>query len=108
MEKAGRVNEYVCDECGCVTRTINAVDGVTPYMIRCRPVIPGTCDGMAQSRMYAVSQSDRPRFEWYRPCADELAEMDDAVKTHVQNGGLLLRRVRHETLEEFGFGLRAG
>ncbi len=113
MESAGKINEYVCEKCGKPTRTINAVDGVTPFMIRCRPAIPGTCDGMAQSSLYRVEQQSRPMFEWYRPDDAELAAIEDEVEAqwwrdHVNNGGLKMRRVTHETLEAFGYGLRSG
>ena len=115
MEAAGKINEYVCEKCGKATRTINADEGVTPFLIKCRPAIPGTCDGMAKSRMYQCSQVERPQFEWYRPTDAQLDDMatrePEAAKAwhqHAANGGLMLRRVRHETLEAFGLGLRAG
>lgn len=51
MEQAGKINVYVCEKCGTGTITINAVEGVTPFMIGCRADWPaGDCDGEAQSQ----------------------------------------------------------
>lgn len=115
MESAGRINEYVCEKCGKSMRTINKVAGVTPFLIQCRPPLPATCDGMATSRIYRCDQSQRPSWEWYKPTDDEIdsiADEDPEIgrqwREHVRNGGLKLRKVRHDTLEEFGFGVRAG
>lgn len=105
MSTAGKVNEYTCEKCGYTTRTINAVDGVTPFMIRCRAAVPDTCEGMAQSEFYRCSQSERPRFEWYRPDDSEFAALSEAMRAHVEKGALLIRPVRNETLEHFGFRL---
>lgn len=101
----GKVNIYVCKE-GHKTITIDSVEGVTPFLIKCR--CTGGCDELAQSSMYRVDQAQRPGYEWYKPDKKEFNNLDEGMKDHVNRGGLLLRRVRMETLEKFGLGPRVG
>lgn len=105
-EQAGRANQYLCEECGQRTTTINAVDGTTPFMIRCRGTIG--CKGTALSQLYRVSQDLLPRYEWYKPDGAEIETLDRATLEHVARGGLLLRRLDGEGREKYGYRLRRG
>lgn len=107
MEVEGKINVYVCPKCRAEHVTINTVDGVTPFLIRCRDAT-GCQDDFAQSCFYRVDQNRRPRWEWYRPAADDPVMKNPGMKEYVAQGGLDLRRVTQETLERFGFGPRAG
>ena len=111
MSNKGKINAYLCGRLGAkvgpdggivitqppATRhrivTIDRDDGITPFMIRCRHP---RCKQRAYSQMYAVDQKLKPTYEWYRPDADEIAELDKATRTHVERGGLLLREIVHE------------
>src|SRR4051794_26368560 len=88
MSFAGRINVYRCPH-GQDTVTIDAVEGTTPFMIRCRC----GCDEMAQSQMYRVDQTLRPNYEWYSPDQAERKKLDPATREHVRMGGLLMRRL---------------
>lgn len=98
MSFKGQINEYVCQTCKGVTVTIDAVYGVTPFMILCRKM---DCGGMAQSSFYQVEQFQRPSFEWYMPDAEELANADAETREYCRRGCLLLRRVGLTTLATF-------
>ena len=104
MEVFGKINVYVCERCRTEFTTIDAAIGITPFLIRCR--LPGCGDAMAQSSFYRVDQDRRPGWEWYRPAADQASGLDAAAAAHVGKGGLLLRKIRPETLEQFGFQSR--
>ncbi len=107
MEKARRINVYVCPKCKGETITINAVDGLTPFLIKCRSV--GGChEEMAQSSFYRVDQNLIPTYEWYRPDQAELAGLDEGVRDHVQRGGLILRRIDGAMREKYGYRTRRG
>lgn len=107
MEKANRINAYVCEKCGRSTVTVNACDGTTPFLIECRVNNVG-CGGLAQSSMYRNSQELRPDWEWYRPGELALSKMDPAIQDHVRAGGLVLRKLDASGRERYGFYTRAG
>lgn len=116
-EKAGLINEYVCEKCGGITRTINRDQGTTPFMIGCRAVIGAGCKGMAQSSFYRVSQYRLPAFEFIKPTPEELEqwlkdhkqeEHRGAIAEHVANGGMILRKCNGADLHHYGFRLRHG
>ena len=98
----GKVNVYTCPS-GHETVTIDANEGVTPFMTRCRDL---ACTEMAESGFYRVDQTRRPTHEWLKP--DKLDGLSDETIEHIRKGGLILRPIRHETREKFGFGVRAG
>ena len=105
VESVGRVNAYRCLTCQRDTVTINKHEGVTPFTIRCQKE---GCDGEARSRMYRVSQNLLPSHEWYRPADEELAQLDEETREHVDCGGLLLRPVPAVDLGGYGYKLRHG
>lgn len=103
----GQVNVYTCPKCKGRTVTIDADDGVTPFMINCRSV--GGChEEMAESSFYRVDQNLVPTYEWYRPVGDELAMLKGEMREHVDKGGLLLRRIDGLMREKYGYRLRRG
>lgn len=106
MEAAFARNAYVCETCGHRTVTVNACEGVTPYLIRCRF---NCCGGTAKSQLYRISQHERPTFEWYSPEAEERQKLDRHTLQHVEHGGLLLRRLEILRAEQvYGIRLRQG
>lgn len=94
MEKKKAVNVYVCPSCGWRAITVNLVDGVTPFFIRCEGA--RRCDAdrfpSATSAMYRVDQSLTPTHEWYRPDEQEL-NAKPYMREHVEQGGLALRKI---------------
>lgn len=94
MEKAGMINRYVCQECGESIITINADDGTTPFMIRCRAT--EGCGGVMQSSFYMVSQKMTPQFEWFMPPIKDLKKYSRATREHIKKGGLVLRARERE------------
>jgi len=87
-----RKNIYVCRKCRGHIVTVDFDQGVTPFAIGCRAT--HGCKGMMESSMYRVfDQSIGASHEWYRPTAPELATMPLAVQKHVDQGGLILRRL---------------
>jgi hypothetical protein len=114
-EKAGLINEYVCQKCGGITRTINRDEGTTPFMTGCRAVIGAGCKGLAQSSFYRVSQNRLPHWEWIRPTPEEFErwlkdhkqeEHREAIAEHVAQGGMVLRKCNAADLGSYGFRLR--
>lgn len=115
-EAAGRINEYVCEKCGGITRTINRNEGTTPFLIRCRLATIG-CDGMAKSSFYRVSQQKLPGYEWILPTPKEFDEWvkshkeedhREALAQHVAKGGMLLCKLDAIRLHDYGFRMRRG
>lgn len=114
-----KINAYTCSNRH-RTITIDLVEGVTPFMIRCPH--PG-CQEMAQSCMYQTGQKQQPTHEWYKPTEEEmhkeaevsfesykqtplyLSSTDDdrlalddiygRIKDHVDKGGLMLRKIQN-------------
>ena len=102
MEEQHRRNIYKCERCGGENVTVNRDAGVTPFIVRCRK--PG-CEGEAQSQFYQVDQSIRPTHEWYRPTGEDLVRLESAMLAHVEQGGLVLRRIDILDLETV-YGIR--
>ena len=95
-ERAGEINVYVCEKCGWKAITRNRDDGVTPMFIRCegehcdKETFPG-----AHSLMYQVDQTLEPTHEWYWPrtAGERKKVTTQAMWSHVNQGGLLLRKL---------------
>ena len=90
-----RINVYTCDKCGGKTVTRDVHEGVTPFMLRCRASgHEGDCDGKAYSAMYRVPKELGliPMWEWFKPVGSEYNKLSDAMKEHVDKGGLDLRK----------------
>ena len=116
-EQAGLINEYVCEKCNGITRTVNRDEGTTPFMIGCRAAIGYACDGMARSSVYRVDQNRLPAWEWIKPTPDEFGrwvkdhrqeQHRGWLAEHVSNGGMLLRKLDAQRLESYGFRTRHG
>lgn len=107
MSKLPRENCYRC-EYGCINLTVDVDEGTTPFMMKCRrrptperPIdksllgIDGECIGTATSCFYPKSARPAnlpaPEWEWYKPDAQETANLGDAERDHVEMGGLILR-----------------
>jgi hypothetical protein len=89
-----RINIYVCEKCGGNTVTIDIHEGCTPFMLDCRASgKEGDCDGMAQSSFYRVSPlSPEPQWEWFKPIEEDYDSLSPAMRQHVDDGGLDIRR----------------
>lgn len=86
----GRLNIYVCDDCGLHIVTKDVDQGTTPFIVNCQ--CTPRCLGKMYSSMYRVwdpKEKMRWTHEWYKPSV--LLNMSPAVLDHVANGGLLLR-----------------
>lgn len=89
--KETKKNAYVCQQFGHLTVTVDRDEGVTPFMIGCETK---GCTGDAFSTFYKPPLSaGEPTHEWYRPSPDACATLDEATVYHVQQGGLLLRKI---------------
>lgn len=84
-----KINIYVCSNCNKRTITIDKDDGTTPFMASCPE-----CKSIAFSSFYNVDQDLIPTHEWYRPEEKELENLDEETQEYVNNGGLLLRRIK--------------
>lgn len=96
MERAGLVNEYLCNDCNNLHLTINLNVGTTPFSTLC----PFCTIGTAFSQMYKLHNLGEVLVEhcWYRPTRLELRQYtDDAFIRHVLNGGLLDGRIGQVT-----------
>jgi hypothetical protein len=92
------VNAYRCPY-GHVTVTVQEVEGATPMFIPCaEKPCPGRAASMGYNQEVIAHLPDpTPRWEWYRPGRQQLRRMrahDPYVLEHVNQGGLLLRRLR--------------
>lgn len=88
------VNGYHCSTCDGITLTYHLDRGVTPMFLACRAT--PDCDGQAVSLMYPDPPlpehiASQPRYAWYKPGPDEYADLSDAMRDHVDRGGLCLR-----------------
>jgi len=91
----GKKNIYVCQKCFGHIITRDLVEGVTPFMMKCR--VDDECGGRMESSMYRVFRQDmRASHEWYAPDAAELATQSHGVRDHCSKGGLLLRKCKPE------------
>jgi hypothetical protein len=90
-------NVYTCQKCGGFTVTIDVDEGVTPFMLKCRASgREGDCDGFAMSAMYPKGTRPphipAPAWEWFKPTGDYYDSLPPAMKEHVDNGGLDIRK----------------
>lgn len=92
---ADRINMYTCTSCSRFIVTVDRVEGTTPMMLACR-AMPG-CQGMSYSAFYRVRPGLVPDHEWYRPEGAEYDALNDAMKQHVDMGGLDIRRIGEAT-----------
>ena len=89
----GRINVYSCSR-GHRTVTVDREDGTTPGGIRCKT---RGCRESAWSSWYAAwRRLLTPTHEFIRPDAAIHAKLDAAARDHVDQGGLILRRIRKE------------
>lgn len=101
-----RKNIYQCQTCLGLICTVDRDQGVTPFMIDCKAT--ADCRGPMQSSFYMAHSLLTATFEWFRPSADELAELcanltgprveerAAAYVDHVRRGGLVLRPIKRE------------
>ena len=63
--------------------------------IKSKNMLKRVCDGMAESSFYPRGPRPawigEPKWEWYKPTVEELAQMSRSALEHVGKGGLLLR-----------------
>lgn len=86
----GKKNIYVCESCFGHIVTVDRDAGVTPFMLQCKA--SDGCKGMMKSSLYRVfDQSIGADHEWFRP--ESVEGLAIWEKSHVSNGGLLLRAV---------------
>jgi hypothetical protein len=86
-----RVNCYVCEKCGHVTKTIDIDSGVTPFMHSCEK-----CGETASSTFYKDIRPDqKPTQEWYRPDLQQVLKMrtNFGLLDHILQGGLDVRNI---------------
>lgn len=90
QQSRNRINVYICAY-GHQTVTLDADEGVTPFIIGCDR---RNCGLDARSSFYHDSLQDRePTHEWYTPSEAEQRKLDRWTREHVQKGGLILRRI---------------
>lgn len=91
----GAINGYRCDSCKKYILVIHADKGVTPMFLECKAT--EGCGGRSVSLMYPKTPMPdelkaKIQWEWYRPNQEEFNTMDEAMKYHLRQGGLALRR----------------
>lgn len=91
----GKKNRYICTCCNCTIVTVDIDEGTTPYLLLCHAT-PG-CPGMMLSQWYQGAESLEPSWEFYRPSPEEYIQLPMSYKAHVENGGLLLRKIGETT-----------
>lgn len=89
------VDVYVCEKCGGLVLTRYRDKGVTPFMIRCRLCNQGMMihkDTVSEQHALAIClcQGGRKVKEWVRPTFEQLMKMNEGLRDHVLNGGLVL------------------
>lgn len=92
VDLKNRVNCYVCDSCGNITKTKHIDAGVTPMFFSCVE-----CGQRSRSTFFNdIVPNKQPTIEWYRPTLHECLKMrnDEAVLQHVLNGGLNFRKTK--------------
>ena len=89
-----RINVYVCGDCRKLTVTVDVDEGVTPFMIECQNG-KGGCGGYAYSQFYPSGTKPAwipdPQWEWFKPTGEGYAKLSEAMKEHVDKGGLDIR-----------------
>lgn len=86
----GRKNMYHCESCGHTLVTIDKDIGTTPFMISCGGH-NGCEGGTMKSMMYRVPEYLTPAYEWIKP---NINEVNERMKQHVENGGLIIRKIQ--------------
>jgi hypothetical protein len=97
----GRENVYTCQACGGTVVTVDRDTGTTPFMISHSEVAGSNCDGPMYSGWYRPHRAGSPTHEWYAPtkaelkaeCAPHDRYTREAIRQHVEMGGLLLRPI---------------
>lgn len=85
-----RVNNYICEDCGHVTKTKDVDHGVTPFIHTCE-----YCGGNANSTFYNDFDPELPvTQEWYRPPLEECYKLPEGDLDHVLRGGLIPRKIK--------------
>lgn len=93
----GKLNIYTCDHCRAFIVTRDVDEGVTPFMLPSAKFCPNSCtaDGYGPhmtSSFYRVwDQRMKESHQWYRPGPKDTVRQNE--KSHVEQGGLLIRRV---------------
>lgn len=84
----GRKNAYTCDTCGESTITIDRDEGVTPFTLHCYAT--RDCGGTMRSQFYVQNEKTegQPAYEWRKPTRAEYRRMGDAMREHIDRGGL--------------------
>ena len=80
-------NIYTCGKCGKHVVTINIHEGITPAFIKCR----FNCIGRMDSSFHRVNQDIKPDYIWYKPLTEEYNALPSFMKSHVDDGGLLIK-----------------
>ena len=86
-----KVNCYVCEKCGHVTKTIDVDAGVTPFMHTCEK-----CGETAQSTFYEdIRPNQEPTQEWFRPNLKQVLKLrtNFGLLDHILSGGLDVRNI---------------
>jgi hypothetical protein len=93
----GKRNLYACNTCRQYIVTIDVDEGVTPAFLSCKAMkgCPGTM-GSAWYRMPAWAH-EGVDFEWYRPTGKAYAKLSKAMRKHVDDGGLDLRKAKNRS-----------
>lgn len=81
---------YTCVHCKRRLITAEADSGTVPQLIDCI-----FCPSLMVSQFRRKDQSLTATHEWYRPSNDELSVMNQTVKDHVSQGGLILRESKY-------------
>jgi len=89
---ANRVNCYVCQTCGHITKTKDIDSGVIPFMFRCEK-----CQEVAYSSFFKdIAPDQLPTYEWYRPTLQQVLKMKNKpdMLDHILKGGLDYRKIK--------------
>ena len=91
VDLTNRINCYVCQTCGHVTKTKDVDAGCTPMMFNCEK-----CKSTARSTFFKdIAPNEKHTIEWFRPTLKQVLKMrrNPAMLEHIFNGGLDFRRV---------------
>ena len=89
-----RINVYTCRN-GHQLVTIDRDPGVTPMFMTC-----DICLERSTSSMYADHLKNQiPTHEWYKPEPKEYAMQTESMKEHIDQGGLMFRKIPIERSE---------
>lgn len=91
-------NAFICANLH-ATITEDIDEGVTPMFIPCEGCAAIGIENAARTQMYMVDQTFDATHEWYKPKHEELPALRaewgvqfDSIMTHLNKGGLLLRK----------------